>query len=112
MKTIQTLVMAMLIATTSVLQASTEPTKDERPTTICQAVGQLLDSPDFQLDKETTVKVTFTVNKENEIVVLETTAANDFIEDYIKTRLNYKKLNVPAECGKYYFLPVRIKESK
>ena len=57
-----------------------------------------------------TAKVLFTVNSEEEIVVISVETDDSDLESFIKSKLNYKKveLNQVVE-GKMYRLPLRIK---
>lgn len=57
-------------------------------------------------------QVYFTVNRENEIVVLQVEADDVALEGYIKDRLNYKELKCKElKQGKEYVVPVRITSS-
>lgn len=45
------------------------------------------------LDQEVVVKVRIAINENNEMVVLSTNSANEDLNSYIKSTLNYKKLS-------------------
>lgn len=104
---IKTILLAAVIATSSVLSATTEPVENADPTTITQEIGKLLKNPTFEVEKDVLANVTLTVNKNNEIVVLSVDSDNEHVVNYIKSRLNYNKLstNVNAQT---YKVPVRI----
>ena len=54
-------------------------------------------------------KILFTLNKEREIVVLDVEADTEQMEDFIKSRLNYKKVDVSNwKEGKKYVVPVLV----
>ncbi|KAB5486907.1 MULTISPECIES: hypothetical protein [Flagellimonas] len=56
-----------------------------------------------------TAEVRFTINNKGELVVLSVETQNDFLENYVKSRLNYKKVDVGhGGSGKIYKIPVRI----
>ncbi|OOG77970.1 hypothetical protein [Flavobacterium sp. A45] len=62
------------------------------------------------LEKEELVKVTFVVNKLNQVVVLQVNSNNSQIQDYVKQVLNYKKLSSnELVVGKDYVFEVRFK---
>ena len=67
--------------------------------------------PNFNVEKEIVAEVTLTLNKENELVVLSVDAENTMVENYIKSRLNYKLLNVKP-TQKIFKVPVRLKVLK
>ncbi|TRZ42775.1 hypothetical protein [Robertkochia solimangrovi] len=53
----------------------------------------LLRNPAFDLDDTAlSARVHFLINSEGEIVVIDVKGGNYIIEDYVKYRLNYKKL--------------------
>lgn len=108
MRTIKTLLLVAAITFSSVLSASTEPTKDET-TVITEEIGNLLKSPKFQIDHNmfATVKILF--NKDNEMVVLSVDSENEVVSSYIKRRLNYKSLSVNMNnTNKSFIVPVKI----
>ncbi|WGK64246.1 hypothetical protein [Croceiramulus getboli] len=108
MKTIKTVLVALAFIATGVLSASTITTKAEKPTTISEKIGQLLEAPNFEVEKEMTAAVTFVVNDQDEIVVLTIDTDDEFVARYIKSRLNYKKLDASANKGEQFTVPVRI----
>ncbi len=59
---------------------------------------------------ETTAQIRFTLNKEGELVVLSVDTEDTALEGYLKSRLNYQKVEMnPVREGKIYKLPVRFK---
>lgn len=107
MKNLKTILLAVVIATSSVLSASTEPVKATVKTTITQDVSDLLKNPTFRVEKELLADVTLTVNKNNEIVVLSVDSESSQVVNFIKNRLNYNKLTENVDA-KTYVIPVRI----
>ncbi|GGD56974.1 hypothetical protein [Muriicola marianensis] len=73
-------------------------------------IGDLLKDNNFVLDEEDlTAKVLFTLNDEKEIVVISVETEDEILEKFVKSRLNYKQVNVVAgKEGKMYTVPVRI----
>ena len=107
MKKVNFLVLAVAIMVSSVLSASTEPAKADNPTTLSKTIGTLLQKPSFEVQEDLTAKVTFTVNEDNEIVVLTVDTDTEAVEDFIKSRLNYEKLDT-NKIGEQFTVPVRI----
>ena len=59
---------------------------------LVKEVTQLLDAPNFKITEDLTAQVTFMLNKNNEIIVVSVDTDSKGVEDYVKSRLNYKKL--------------------
>ncbi len=83
---------------------------EELRSDIVQLIGT--ESPfDFEKD-ESTVEVIFTVNSKNEIIVLYADTKNQEMENFIKNKLNYKKVNFKDhKNGELFLLPVKFKKS-
>jgi len=110
MRQMKTLLLAVTITFSSVLMASTTP--DDRKTesaVITEKIGKLLENPNFLVDKEIVANVKLTLNKNNEMVVLSVDSDDEQIANFIKSRLNYKKLNTTIESLEHTFIvPVRV----
>jgi len=102
---------ALMLFMTSTVFATTVPTVNE-PSTTNEQITKLLQNPEFIVAHEMVANVLFTVNDDNEIIVLSVETDNDEVEAYVKNRLNYQKLDSNLELGKQYVLPVRIKSRK
>ena len=107
-KKIKTILLAVVIATSSVLSASTEPVKEAVKTIITEEVSNLLKNPTFEVTKELLADVRLTINKNNEMVVLSVDSESEQVVNYIKSRLNYNKLSEKV-AEKTYVVPVIIK---
>jgi len=69
----------------------------------------LMDIHELDLKEDLLARVVFTINKKNEIVVLYVLSNNRDIDYYVKTKLNYKKINVTTNAdGGLYHLPLRF----
>jgi len=110
MNTIKTLLLIVAVTCSSVLMASTGGEKKEaKSVVITEEIGKLLNNPSFELDKEVSAMVTLTINKNNEIVVLSVETEEDYLVNFIKSRLNYNELSeVINTNGKTFKVPVRI----
>ena len=67
----------------------------------------------FDFDNEEyVVDVIFTVTSKNEIIVLSTDTENKEMANFIKNKLNYKKVNFKEhKNGELFLLPVKFKRS-
>jgi len=108
MKKLNVLLLAVAFTVSSVLSASTTPTKADRPSTpLSEQISDLLKDPIFEIEDEVMAEVTFMVNDQQEIVVLTVGTENTAVESFIKNRLNYQKVE-NAKKGEAYEIPVRI----
>ena len=118
MRTFKTLLLAAVIAFSCTLSAyAKEPTEPTEPTevetaektAITKEIGKLLNKPDFVIDQDVQAFVRIVFNQDNEMVVLSVECDNEMINNYIKSRLNYKKLadNV-IDKDQAYIIPIRI----
>lgn len=108
MRKLSLLVVALAFLVGSTATAATEPT-ESNPVTISQEIGKFLANPDFDFGDEETAKVSFMINKDNEVVVLSVDSENESLVSYIKGRLNYQKISADAQKGMEYTVPVRLK---
>ncbi|MGO4911812.1 hypothetical protein [Leeuwenhoekiella sp. W20_SRS_FM14] len=119
MKSIKIFMLAIAIISGSVLKANTidpvDPTKPVGKTTSKEAKASmnkqlihLLTDATFKVNEETVIQISFTVNKDNEIVVLDVSSEDSVIRAAIQNRLNYKKLSAEVIKGQTYFLPLRL----
>lgn len=108
MKSIQMLVLVVTLTFSTMLSANTEA-KDAEASAITTEVFKRLEHPKFLLENDVLVHVTLTLNKNNELVVLTVDSENEEIVNYIKDRLNYKKVAVNIfNKGRNYSVPVRL----
>jgi hypothetical protein len=60
-------------------------------------------------ENEYSAEVLFTVNSEQELIVLSVNSESDEAEDYLRDKLNYKKVDhLPSKYGEIYLLPVKM----
>jgi hypothetical protein len=112
MKTLKMLVLVVAITFSSVLSASTNPNEKAEPVSISETIGDLLQKPNFHLDEDVNAMVKIFINLDKEIVVLSVKTENKTLEDFIKSRLNYKKLSKEIlGRNKSFKIPVKIKKS-
>ena len=89
---------------------ATKGKKSTEENNLTGQIYELLKEHKFKLDsEELTAEVRFIINEEGELVVLSVKTDYDIVEDYVKNRLNYKKVQLDKVApGKVYELPVRI----
>lgn len=106
MKKLLVLVFVTLIST-SVFSTNENPSKKE----IRAKIVTLLGNPKFTLDSEVKTIVEFTLNNKGEIVILNVDCEKTQICDYIKSRLNYKKVYNPfiQSSNDIYKIPLTIR---
>ncbi len=110
MKSIKLLLVAVALVFSNIVAAKTNPIDDKaKMTIISKEIATLLQNPSFPVERNAYVTVKFTVNRNNELVVLSVEAENnkDIIEEFIKTRLNYRKLSSNIKT-QVYTLPVKM----
>ena len=109
MKNLKILVIVFTLFAMNVSAAVLSPVK---PNTKLRAEIVELIGPTcpYEYDKdECTAEVLFTVNTNGEIIVLSVNSPNKKAEPYLKSKLNYKKVNYkPVKEGELYLLPLRI----
>ncbi len=106
------LIAVMLLSAVGVHANDVKP-KPKNPTKSLSAqIEYLLDDNNFVVENaELTANVRFTLNEEKEIVVLSVETNHDRLEAFVKSRLNYQKVNLENyREGKIYRVPVRIVE--
>ena len=63
----------------------------------------------YILENNETIEVLFTLNANHEIIVISTSSKNDVFDNFIKEKLNYKKVQYKTNKeGGLYLLPLRI----
>ena len=101
-------VAAMLLATGNIL--ANDSVKEDPTKTLSTQIGELLDNNSQTFDEVSlTAQVRFTLNGQGEIVVLSVESEDESLAYFVKTRLNYKKVEVAeAEEGKTFTIPIKI----
>ena len=110
MKSIKLILTVFLFLSFSfIAKANNKPSFDKTTSILTKKVHNLLKEPDFILERDFSITLEFMVNDKNEIVVLsvDTDYDKSVIEDYIKSRLNYKKIGKKIK-SKAYILSVKM----
>ena len=109
MKSLKLFALALALFTINVSAANLNPVKptDELRFEIVDLIGTNLNA-DMEAN-EYDADVLFTVTSNKELIVLSVDSDNDQLESYLKSRLNYKKVNHrPSKHGEIYLLPVKM----
>ncbi|QLE02073.1 hypothetical protein HX109_11090 [Galbibacter sp. BG1] len=113
MKTIKLfLTVALMAVATTVLANENDPKPTNKA--VSEQLSTILGTPAFKVtDKDLLARVHFMVNKDHELIVISVKAENEMVEDYIKSRMNYKKIEKNSlQLGEDYVVDVRIVASK
>ncbi|MGB5665677.1 MAG: hypothetical protein WBM53_02425 [Maribacter sp.] len=102
-------VAAMLLATGNIL--ANDSVKNDPTKKLSTQIGELLEDNYLTEDQVSlTAQVKFTLNEKDEIVVLSVDTEDERLESFVKSRLNYKKVDVDgSKEGKMFTVPIRIK---
>jgi len=113
MRNLKTLLLAVAITASGLLHATSDDDKKADTVIITDAIGKLLKDPSFLVDKDIVANVTLTLNKNNEMVVLSVDSNELYVENFIKSRLNYKELpSTFSSDDKTFKIPVRVTVDK
>ncbi len=106
------MVVVMLLSAGNLLASEAKPKPKDPAKTLSAQIGDLLGSNSFIVESsDLTAKIRFTLNEDKEIVVLSVETDHEALEAFVKSRLNYQKVNLSnAREGKMYTVPVRITE--
>ncbi|WP_298545428.1 hypothetical protein [uncultured Aquimarina sp.] len=92
MKKLIVLVVAVLVSTQ--VFANDKNTKETNKEKLRSEIAVLLEKPQIKLERnEINASIEFILNAKGEIVILSVDSDKEAIDDYVKTRLNYKKVD-------------------
>ncbi len=109
-KNVAFLICAILLFATSTF--ATNPTTDPKVAKqeLRSEIIQLIKSPILEGLEEVDAKISFMISDDNEVIVLNVKTASNYIDGFVKKRLNYKTVNVDGlKKNKAYFLKVNFK---
>ena len=108
MKTIKTLLLAILITFSSQVSANSEnPLND--PKSVSDQIESLLQDSEMQIYDDTTVTIKIKLNRNNEIIVVSNDSKNYDISKFIKTRLSLKELSIDKNSNyRFYSIPIKF----
>jgi len=100
--------LVLVITTTTLFAADVTP--DETNKNIRNQIIQLMDAPDFTINEDTTVAITFTFNSEGEIIVLSVDSKDHKVLNYVRENLNHKVIANPGERDKLYSFQLKVQQ--
>ncbi|EIJ40792.1 hypothetical protein [Galbibacter orientalis] len=108
MKNFKLVLVMAFVAVSNIVMANVDPKPSNKE--VSKQLSTILGTPTFKVtENDMVAKVHFMVNKRSEIVVINVSAENDMVEEYIKSRMNYKKVEVAAlKPNEEYIVDVRI----
>lgn len=100
------LVVAICISTVSFAL----PSKENPNTKLREQIIELLGTTsDLEINSKISTEVIFTVNNENEIIIISVKSKNQNVKSYVKSKLNYKKVDFDKlNKEKIYRMPLTI----
>jgi len=107
MKKIKLLALALFIGTVGLFANNIN--SDDSVYKMRDQIIELMDTPNFTVNKEITVKITFTFSSKGEVIVLNVDSKDSDVLNYIRKNLNQKVISNPGEQFKQYTLPLTIK---
>ena len=110
MRKFKVLAVALVIGTASLFAASATNLDDAPAKEVRSQILELLETPDFNVDQDTTVYIMFTFNSEGEIVVLDVDSKNSEILNYVRKNINHKVIANPGTRDKLYSMPLTVKK--
>ena len=116
MKNLKTIIAIVAISITSVLPASantnTEPTTKEAKTILRTEIVSLLGKHVYDLTQPLEAQVSVMLNNQNELVVVAVSSESETAVNFVKTKLNYKKITVKGITkGQIYRVPLKMIQS-
>ena len=108
MKKLKVFVLALCLLIVSSVPATAAVTDKDPSNIAVKELTILLKNPTFILEEDSLVLMKFIVNSSNQLVVLSTDTDNSAVDNFIKNRLNYKKLSCNLEVGKIYTQPIQL----
>ena len=110
MKTLKTIIAIVALSIATVLPTSANNEKDpsgksELRTKIVNLLGQHT----YKLNKQLTADVSLMLNNKNELVIISVDSEDQNVTNYVKLKLNYKKINIEGIAkGTIYTIPLRM----
>lgn len=109
MKTIKAFAVAFLLIA-SFSSISNARTIDDPHMDLRKAVTNLLKAPNLNTSLDESVRISFFVTADEELVVLKTDARTKSLDEFIKSRLNYHTIKVKdLEFNRIFHLKVHFK---
>lgn len=105
---------ALCFATMTSFATEIEPVKESNQAFRSEIVSLLgSEIPDYLTNgKDFTANLSLMLNNNNELIVVSTSSKNESFDNYVKSKLNYQKIDVKGlKKGEIYKVPLTIKQS-
>jgi hypothetical protein len=115
MKKIINLVLVVLLLTTFNVSANNVTSLEEDLPKAAKAMSEMIKKnlENFEFENDALVDVLFTINSDDEIVILNVKANDSEVKEYIKTTLNSLKIHeANLFVGKNYLIKINFTQSK
>ena len=109
LKLIITVIALSLFVTSATYANETETTSSDQ---LSSQVAELLGNHPFdEVEEGIEATVSFMLNKEGEIVIVSVDSDSEGVEQFVKEKLNYQKVNtIGLKNGKIYEIPLTLVE--
>ncbi len=111
MKKLTILLFIIVLGLGQVFASNDNPTKSPEKE-LRNRIALLLDKPEIKVEKnEISANIQFVLNSKDEIVVLSVDSEKEIIENYVKARLNYKKVTteISEKDNKVFQITLKIR---
>ena len=109
MKTVKSIFAALVLLIATSMTAAIKPVEELKVNAqASQEIAKLLRVPAFEIKEDISAFASLLVNEEGELVVLCVKTDNEQVENFVKSRLNYHKIEAPLTPGKIYKLPLKL----
>ena len=106
---------ALCFATITASATETKPSNKEANKAFRSKIVSLIGSeaPSYLTQgKDVTAKLSLMLNNKNQVIVVSVDSKSGNVEEYVKSKLNYQKINVKGlKKGEIYRVPLTIKQS-
>ncbi|MHB0756140.1 hypothetical protein [Polaribacter sp. M15] len=114
MRNLKSIIAIIAITLATTFSANATEKKPSKITTQLRTelVAMLGNKVQVQLQESTSGEISFMVNNKNEIVIISVDSKVKEFNTMVKSKLNYKKVNVKGvKKGEIYKIPVKLKAS-
>ena len=109
MKNLKLIALVLAFSISSISFAAPTKTADPKSELREQIIDILGDTIEVLCENDVEADVVFTLNSKSEIVIVSVNCENGNLDGYIKSKLNYKKVDVSVlNEGKIYHMPLKI----
>ncbi|MCG1036462.1 hypothetical protein [Polaribacter sargassicola] len=111
MKSIKSIITILAISLSTIFSMNATEKNDLKTKELrTEIISFLGNNISLELEKTSTAEISFMINNENEIVIISVNSDIENLNTLIKSKLNYKKVNVKGtKKGEIYKMPLKIK---